>query len=106
MYNVNLLANFNHAVKKSWDLSKKKSSFIKILRHGKIQHPPYSPNLTPSDKLPLQIRKKILGGKEFGSNDGVIAETNAHFKGLEKSYFSSGRQNRKNSVSNCDYVEK
>jgi len=55
--------------------------------------------------------KKWLGGKKFGSNDEVIAETNTYFEGLEQSYFLEGIQKIEKRWTKCielkgDYVAK
>ena len=49
-----------------------------------LPHPPYSPDLAPSDYWLFADLKKMLRGKRFGSSDEVIAETNAYFEGKEK----------------------
>ena len=44
-----------------------------------LPHPPYSPDLTSSDYWLFTNLKKMLQGKRFGSNEEVIAETEALF---------------------------
>ena len=53
-----------------------------------LQHSPYSSDLAPSDILFLNL-KKLLGGQRFTSKDD-IAQTDAYFEYLPKSYFSDG----------------
>lgn len=48
-------------------------------------HPPSSPDFSFSDFF-LFPNLKQLGGKRFGSNNKVIAQTNAYFEDLDKSY--------------------
>ncbi|XP_054729345.1 histone-lysine N-methyltransferase SETMAR-like [Anastrepha obliqua] len=55
-----------------------------------LPHPPYSPDLSPSDYWLFADLKKMLRGKRFGSNDEVIAETEAYFEGKEKSFYKGG----------------
>ena len=43
-----------------------------------LPHTPYSPDLAPSDYWLLADLKKMLQGKRFGSNEEVIAETEAY----------------------------
>ncbi|QQP57739.1 Putative DD34D transposase [Caligus rogercresseyi] len=38
-----------------------------------LPHPPYSPDLTPSDYFLFADLKRMLAGKKFKDNDGVIA---------------------------------
>ena len=40
-----------------------------------LLHPPYSPDLAPSNYWLFADLKKILQGKRFGSNEEVILET-------------------------------
>ena len=41
-----------------------------------VSHPPYSPDLAPSDYYLFPNMKKWLAGKRFYGNEDVIAETN------------------------------
>ena len=45
-----------------------------------LPHPPYSPDLAPSDYYLFADLKKMLQGKRFYSNEEVITETNAYFE--------------------------
>jgi len=45
-----------------------------------LPHPPYSPDLAPSDYWLFSDLKKTLQGKRFQSNEEVIAETEAYFE--------------------------
>lgn len=127
-YYANLLDRFNDAVKeKRPHLAKKKILFhqdnarvhtcviamakFHELGYQLLPHPPYSPDLAPSDYFLFPNMKKWLGGKRFGSNDDVIAETNAYFEGLERTYFLDGIQKIEKRWTKCielkgDYVEK
>ena len=51
-----------------------------------LSHPPYSPDLAPSDYWLSAALKKILQGKRFGSNEEVIAETEACFESKDEPY--------------------
>ena len=53
-----------------------------------LPHPPYSPDLAPSDYWLFADLKKMLQGKRFVSNDEVIAETNAYFGAKNKSFYT------------------
>lgn len=81
------------------------------LRYELVPHPPYSPDLAPSDYYLFPDLKKWLGGKRFESNGEVIAATEAYFKDFEKSYYSKGIEKLENRWTKCielngDYVEK
>lgn len=76
-----------------------------------VSHPPYSPDLAPSDYYLFPNMKKWLAGKRFYSNEEVIAETNAYFTDLDKSYYSEGINKLEHRWTKCislsgDYVEK
>ena len=75
-----------------------------------LPHPPYSPDLAPSDYWLFADLKKMLRGKRFGSNDEVIAETNAYFEGKEKSFYKGGIERLEKRWNDCislkgDYVD-
>ena len=55
-----------------------------------LPHTPYSPDLAPSDFFLFPNMKKWLDERRFASNAEVIAEANAYFEGLEKSYYAEG----------------
>ena len=48
-----------------------------------LPHPSYSPDLAPSDYYLFADLKSMLQGERFGSNEEVIAETEAYKKGVE-----------------------
>jgi len=55
-----------------------------------LPHPPYSPDLAPSDYFLFADLKRMLAGKKFSSDEEVIAETEAYFKDKNKSYYKNG----------------
>ena len=55
-----------------------------------LPHPPYSPDLAPSDYYLFVDLKKMLQGKRFYSNEEVITETNAYFEAKDKSFYKKG----------------
>ncbi|CAK9827603.1 Mariner Mos1 transposase [Anthophora retusa] len=76
-----------------------------------LPHPPYSPDLAPSDYYLFPNMKKRLAGKIFLSNEEVIAETNYYFADLDKSYYMEGIAKLEHRWTKCielegDYVEK
>lgn len=81
------------------------------LRYELLPHPPYSPDLAPSDFFLFPNLKKWLGGKRFTSNEEVISETEAYFAEFDESYFLSGLEKLEHRWDKCiklrgDYVEK
>jgi len=75
-----------------------------------LDHPPFSPDLAPSDfHLFLQL-KKNLAGRNFDDDDEVQEEVMTWFKGLVADFYDSGIQKlvpRLNKYLNNagDYVE-
>ena len=57
-----------------------------------LPHPPYSPDLTSSDYYLFADLKRMLQGKRFGSNEEVIAETEAYFETKDKSFYKKGTE--------------
>ena len=55
-----------------------------------LRHPPYSPDLAPSNYWLFVDLKKMLQGERFDSNEEVIAETEAYFENKDKSFFKKG----------------
>ena len=55
-----------------------------------LLHPPYSPDLAPSNYWLLADLKRMLQGKRFGSNEEVILETEAYFEARDKLFYKKG----------------
>ena len=55
-----------------------------------VPHPPYSLDLASSDSYLFAVLKRIFQGKRFGSNEEVIAETEAYFEAKDKSFCKKG----------------
>ena len=55
-----------------------------------LPHPRYSPDLAPSDYWLFDDPKKMPQGKRFGSNEEVIAETEAYFESKDESFYKKG----------------
>lgn len=66
-----------------------------------LPHPPYSPDLAPSDYWLFSDLKRMLQGKRFGSNDEVIAETEAYFEGKDKSFYKHGIEKLEKRWTDC-----
>lgn len=52
-----------------------------------LTHPPYSPDLAPSDFFLFSDLNRMPAGRKFKSNDEVIGETEAYFDEKENSYY-------------------
>ena len=106
-YYIELLVRFKDEIaKKRPHLKKKKITFhqdnspchksmktmakLSELGYELLPHPPYSPDLSPSDYWLFSDFKKILQGKRFSSNEEVIAETEAYFEAKDKSFYKHG----------------
>ena len=59
-----------------------------------LPHPPYSPDLAPSDYWLFADRKTTLQGKRFGSNKEVSAETEAYYERKNESFTKKHRKVR------------
>ncbi|QQP37133.1 Putative DD34D transposase [Caligus rogercresseyi] len=70
-----------------------------------LPHPPYSPDLAPSDYFLFADLKRMLAGKKFKDNDGVIAETEAYFSDKTKDYYKSGIEKLKDRYNRCIALE-
>ena len=75
-----------------------------------LPHPPYSPDLAPSDYWLFADLKKMLQGKRFGSNEKVIAETEAYFEAKDKLFYKHGIEKLEKHWNDCialegDYID-
>ena len=75
------------------------------LRFELVAHPPYSPDLAPSDYYLFPNLKQWLQGKRFRSNEEVIAETEAYFEGLDVLYYRKGIEILENRYTKCIALE-
>ena len=76
-----------------------------------IEHPPYSPDLAPSDFHLFPKLKTAIFGTHFQSDDDVIHAVDDFLNGQEKDFFKSGTEALKHRWQKCidtegDYVEK
>ena len=55
-----------------------------------LPHPPYSPDLAPSDFFLFQQLKKHLRGSHYDDDDDVKDAVQAWFAGCENTFFSEG----------------
>lgn len=76
-----------------------------------IDHPPYSPDLAPSDYFLFSNLKKDLRGKRFGSDEEMKAAVQEHFDSQNKINFFNGLKALFKKCNKCielegDYIEK
>ena len=76
-----------------------------------LPHPPYSPDLAPSDYWLFADLKKMLQWKRFGSNEEVIAETEAYFEAKNESFHKHRIEKLEKRWNDCialegDYIDK
>ena len=57
-----------------------------------IDHPPYSPDLAPSDYFLFPNLKKHVAGKWYESDDDVISAVEDFFEGQEENFYVTGIQ--------------
>jgi len=63
---------------------------IQKLKWNVLPHPPYSPDLAPSDYQLFGPLKEHLGGKRFRNNDEVIQDVQEWLRWQPKDFFLSG----------------
>lgn len=84
---------------------------INELKFELLPHPPYSPDLAPSDYHLFPNLKKWLGGRRFENNEAVIDAVNSYFEELDVSHYKDGITKLEHRYEKCislsgDYVEK
>lgn len=60
------------------------------LQYELLEHPPYSPDLAPSDFHLFPNLKRFLRGKRFSTDNEVITAVEGYFEGLPESHFRDG----------------
>jgi len=75
-----------------------------------LPHPPYSPDLAPSDFFLFSDLKRMLAGKKFNADEEVISETEAYFEDKDERYYKIGIQKLEDRYTRCialngNYVE-
>ena len=63
---------------------------INELKYDLLEHPPYSPDLAPSNFRLFSHLKKFMRGKHFSSNDEVIAAVDEYFADLPENHYRDG----------------
>ncbi|KAL0828929.1 hypothetical protein ABMA28_003828 [Loxostege sticticalis] len=84
---------------------------VKECGFTEIEHPPYSPDLAPSDYYLFTKLKSDLRGKKFNTDDEVKSAVLAHFEGKNSEYFLKGIEMLVRRCEKCiqikgDYIEK
>ena len=70
-----------------------------------LRHPPYSPDLAPSDFFLFKNLKKHLRGKRFASDEELEEAVEEYFAGLPKQFFSEGMGQLEKRWNKCISVE-
>ena len=66
-----------------------------------LLHPPYSPDLSPSDYYLFPNLERWLCGRRFDSNGKVEWETEGYFGGFDKSHHLEGTEKLKDRWTRC-----
>lgn len=91
--------------------AKKVKAAISRTCFTELPHPPYSPDLAPSDFYLFPRLKKHLKGRRFQSNNEVVAEARRWFEAQPKEFYLRGIMMLRDRAIKCiqlegDYVEK
>ena len=84
---------------------------LAYLGFQRLDHPPYSPDLTPLDCSLFPGLKKQLNGRHFSSDVEVIAAAETWFDGQPSEFFLSGLQKLEQQTKKCielrgEYIDK
>jgi len=84
---------------------------LRDLHYELLEHPPYSPDLAPSDFCLFPKLKLFLAGQRFSSNQEAIAAVEGYFADLTKNHYRDGIMVLEHRWNKCislkgDYVEK
>jgi len=93
-------------------MSAKSQAAIQQCGFQQLNHPPYSPDLAPSDYFLFRVMKKILRSKLFSSDEEVKEPVTTWFEEQPKDiFFSRGINSLQQKWAKCiellgDYIEK
>jgi histone-lysine N-methyltransferase SETMAR len=84
---------------------------LRDLHYELLEHPPYSPDLAPSDFYLFPKLKIFLAGQRFSSNQEAIAAVEGYFADLTKNHYRDGIMALQHRWNKCislkgDYAEK
>lgn len=71
-------------------MSAKSQAAIRQYGFQQLNHPPYSPDLAPSDYFLFRVMKKFLRGKRFSSDEEVKEAVTTWFEEQSKDFFFRG----------------
>jgi len=71
-------------------MSAKSQAAIRQCGFKQLNHPPYSPDLAPSDYFIFRVMKKFLRGKRFSSDQEVKEAVTTWFEEQSKDFFFPG----------------
>jgi len=76
-----------------------------------LPHPPYSPDLAPSDFFLFRHLKKVLRGRQFKDDDDLRSATESWLGDQEKDFYNKGLKSVMDKWNKCihvkgDYIEK
>ena len=75
------------------------------LKYELFEHPPYSPDLAPSDYYLFRNLKQFLRGKRFSSNEEAIAAVEQYFAELPENHYRDGIKLLEDLWNKCVQVE-
>jgi len=102
-----LLLHYNAPV----HMSAKSQAAIQQCGFQQLNHPPYSPDLAPSDYFLYRVMKNFFRGKRFSSDEEVKEAVTTWFEEQSKDFFLRGIKSLQQKWSKCiellgDYIEK
>ena len=71
-------------------MSAKSQATIQQCEFQQLNHPPYIPDLAPSDYFLFRVMKKFLQGKRFSSDEEVKEAVTTWFEEQSKHIFPGG----------------
>jgi histone-lysine N-methyltransferase SETMAR len=92
-------------------MSAKSQAAIRQCGFQQLNHPPYSPDLAPSDYFLSRVVKKFLWGKRFSSDEEVKEAVTTWFEEQSKDFFCRWIKSLQQKWAKCiellgDYIEK
>ena len=70
-----------------------------------LPHPPYSPDMAPSDICLFPKLKSHLRGTHYGSNEGIIEAINKYLGDQEKAFYFEGIRKLEQKWAKCNALK-
>ena len=92
-------------------MSRVAQAIVKDIWFEQLSHPPYSPDLTPSDLYRFRLLKQHLRGARFFDDDELLQATEPYLDNMSQEFYLTGIKELFDKCQKCidvqgNYIEK